>query len=123
MNAKQFALMTYQWVVANILPAIAPDTWQQQVIVFKKGRELVQNMHRLAKGLNMDANGNIDLTDLESRIDDMLKVNPIFAYPINEPMLALIGVAPEHVLKFSKQDFTSFFSYLRGTTTTTEVTL
>lgn len=123
MNSNQFTLMTYQWVTANILPAIASETWQQQVIVFKKGREIVRSLHSLAENLNKDANGNIDLADLESRIDDMLKVDPVFAYPINEPMLALIGVSPEHTLKFRKQDFDSLLSALRGSTTTTQVTL
>jgi hypothetical protein len=36
MNADQFALAAYQWVAGNVLPAITPDVWKQQLIVFKK---------------------------------------------------------------------------------------
>ena len=123
MNADQFALAAYQWVAVNVLPAITSDVWKQQLIVFKKGRDILKNLRNFADGLDKDANGNVDIADLEARIDEMLKVNPVFAYPINEPMLALIGVEPEHVLKFSKADFTSFLASMRGTTTTTQVTL
>lgn len=123
MNADQFAFAAYQWVAVNVLPAITSEVWKQQLIVFKKGRDILKNLRKFADGLDKDANGNIDIADIEARIDEMLKLNPVFAYPINEPMLALIGVEPEHVLKFSKADFTSFLTSMRGTTTTTQVTL
>lgn len=123
MNADQFALAAYQWVVGNVLPGITSEIWKQQLIVFKKGRDIIKNLRNFSDGLDKDANGNVDLADLEARIDEMLKINPVFAYPVNEPMLALIGVEPEHVLKFSKTDFASFLSSMRGTTTTTQVTL
>lgn len=123
MNANQFCLTAYQWVFANIIPAIAPSTWQQQLIAFNKGRELMNKLSMLANTLKKDESGGIDIEDLEERVDDMFNVNPIFAFPINEPALALLGISPEHTLKFSRADLESFISLIRGTTTTTQVGL
>lgn len=123
MNTNQFSLMTYQWLLANVLPVLAPQVWQQQLIVFNKGRELAQKMSLLADNLTKDANGNIDLDDLEKRFDEMFKINQVFAFPINEPALALIGISPEYTLKFTKTDTDNFIATLRGRTVTTQVTL
>lgn len=122
MNQSQFCLTAYQWVFANIIPAIAPKTWQQQLIAFSKGGELMDKLSLFANTLSKDESGGIDMEDLEKRIDAMFKVDPVFAFPINEPALALIGIGTEHTLKFSRADLDSLISLVRGTTTTTQVT-
>jgi hypothetical protein len=123
MKPVQFAIMAYDWVFARIVPAIAPEVWQQQAIAFKKGREVAKQMLDIANDLAKDADGNIDFEDLEKRFKDVFKINPVFSYHISEPMLALIKLAPENDLEFSKADTDSFLAYMRGTTTTIEVKL
>jgi hypothetical protein len=83
----------------------------------------MNKLSMLANNLKKDETGGIDIDDLESRVDDMFKVDPIFAFPINEPALALLGISPEHTLKFSRADLDSFISLVRGRTTTTQVPL
>lgn len=123
MNTNQFCLLAYQWVFANIIPSIAPKTWQQQLIAFNKGRELMDKLSMLANTLAKDEMGGIDIDDLETRVDDMFKVDPVFSFPINEPALTLLGISAEHTLKFSRADLENFFSLVRGNTTTTQVSL
>jgi hypothetical protein len=123
MNANQFTLMTYQWVFDKILPSIAPATWQRQVLAFAKGDEIFQKITIFASNLSADEQGNIDISDLEKRFEAMLKIDPVFAYPINDPKLCIIGIGPEHVLRFKKEDMDSFLAHLKGSTTTTQVTL
>lgn len=123
MNTTQFTLMVYQWLFTKIVPAIAPETWKQQVIALYKGEEWLGKIGRFADSLKKDASGNVEIKDLKSRIDAMFKINPTFSYPINEPMLALIGVGPEHTFNFNQADADAFLAYLNGSTTTTEVKL
>lgn len=123
MNINQFSARATEWVFSNIIPAIAPNTWQQQIIVFSKGKELADKLFALGNALANPTNGEIDLTDFEKRVESMFAIDPVFAFPINEPALALIGISPEHTLKFSKADVGNFISYIRGYTTTTQVTL
>lgn len=122
MKADQFVVMSYQWLFDKILPSVAPAMWQRQAIAFKKGREILTGLAVFAETLT-NAEGNIDLDDAEKRIDEMFKIDPKFAYPINEPMLAFIKINPEFTLEFTKEDATKFISFLRGSTSTTEVTL
>lgn len=123
MNTTQFTLLVYQWLFAKVIPAIAPATWQQQVIAFYKGDEWLGKIGLFADSLKKDASGNVELKDLKSRLDAIFKINPTFSYPINEPMLVIIDVGPEHTFKFNQADADAFLAYLNGTTTTTEVKL
>lgn len=123
MDTKQFCLMTYQWIFANVVPAIAPKTLQQQLIAFKKGREIMDKLAMLANTLEKDESGGVDLNDFEKRIDDMFNVDPVLSIQINEPLLALIEISPEHTLRFRKADVDSLLAALRGRTATTQVTL
>lgn len=123
MNINQFSSRATEWVFSNIIPAIAPNTWQQQIIVFSKGKELADKLFALGNTLANPTNGEIDLTDFEKRVESMFAIDPVFAFPINEPALALIGISPEHTLKFTKNDTDSLLAALRGRTEVTQVTL
>lgn len=124
MDFQTFKILVSKWAAEKVIPAIAPVELSRWVLAFvgiPKAQALMD--HYAPQFISMTADGKVDMEALEYNMANAFAVQPTLKLTIPHiPQFSLFGIG-ETTVSFTKEDADSLLAYLKGTTTTTQVTL
>jgi hypothetical protein len=123
MNFQTFKMMAAKWASEKIIPALAPEGPLRWVFAFAGMNKVMPLIDQYASFIPSAADGSVDMEALEAALNNAFSAQPTLKLTIPEiPALATMGMGAT-VVSFTKADADSLLAYLKGSTTTTQVTL
>lgn len=124
MDFQTFKILVSRWAAEKVIPALAPEGLSRWVLAFvgtTKAQALIE--HYAPQFITMTADGKVDLDALKTGIEIAFAAQPTLKFTIpGIPQFSLFSI-DEVTVSFTKEDADSLLAYLKGSTTTTEVTL
>ena len=124
MDFQTFKILVSKWAAEKVIPAIAPEGLSRWVLAFvgmPKAQALLD--HYAPQLITMTADGKVDMDALEYNLANAFAAQPTLKLTIPYiPQFSLFGIG-ETTVSFTKEDAEALLTYLKGSTTTTQVTL
>lgn len=124
MDFQTFKILVSKWAAEKVIPAIAPEGPIRWLFAFAgMGRVQALIEQYAPQVITMTADGKVDMDALEYNMKNAFAVQPTLKLTIPQlPQLSAFGMG-ETTISFTKEDADSLLEYLKGSTTTTQVTL
>lgn len=124
MDFQTFKILVLRWAAEKVVPAIVPEGPARWVFAFAGTGRIQALIEQYAPQFaTMTADGEVDMEALECGMATAFAAQPTLRLTIPQlPQLSAFGLG-ETTVSFTKEDADSLISYLKGSTTTTQVTL
>ena len=124
MDFQTFKILVSKWAAEKVFPAIAPEGPVRWLFAFAgMGRVQALIEQYAPQFVIMTEDGKVDMAALEYGMANAFAAQPTLTLTIPQlPQLSMFGMG-ETTVSFTEEDADSLLAYLKGSTTTTKVTL